>query len=182
MDLGLEQAGFRVLGCVEWDEAARRSLKANRGDSWPLLHPHDIRDLASTLRPEHLGLRRGDLSLLSGAPPCQPYSVAAQWSQGSRRGLLDERGTYLADYLRLLESFDPQVCVLENVPGFLKGETSAMAYLGSQLKRIQQRTGSSYRIEAKVLEASRFGVPQKRKRAIVLLLRGDTEFRWPAEL
>lgn len=182
MDLGLEHAGFRVVGCVEWDAAARRSLEANRGKAWPVCEPHDIRKLAATLTPEVLGLQQGELSLLSGAPPCQPYSVAAQWTKGARRGLQDERGSYLKDFLRLVETFLPRVVMMENVPGFVSGKVSAAGFLSNELKDLRRRTGAEYRLEYQILEASKYGVPQKRKRAIVLLLRGDAEFVWPAQL
>ena len=182
MDLGIELAGFGVIGCIEWDEVARRSLKANRGDSWPVLDPPDIREVAATLRPRDLDLRPGELDLLTGAPPCQPYSKAAQWSKGSRRGLEDERGSYLADLLKLVESFQPKIVMLENVQGFVSGETTALSYIEKYLSKTARRAGVSYRLEHKVLEASSFGVPQKRKRAIVLLLSGEAEFEWPDDV
>jgi len=91
LDLGLEAAGFSHVGCIEHDEWARRSLKANRGDEWPLLDPGDISLLAPRLRPSTLNLKRRDLGLLSGGPPCQPFSKAAQWSAAARVGLEDAR-------------------------------------------------------------------------------------------
>ena len=73
LDLGLEAAGFEHRGCIEIDEFARRSLKANR-DTWPLLEAGDIHEVAAVLRPSDLGLARRELTLLAGAPPCQPFS------------------------------------------------------------------------------------------------------------
>src|SRR5262245_11882203 len=88
LDLGLERAGFEVLGCIESDPVARRSLKSNRND-WQILDTVDIEAAAKSLRPCRLGLSPGELTLLAGAPPCQPYSKAAMWSAGSWNGFDD---------------------------------------------------------------------------------------------
>src|SRR4051794_35320385 len=102
MDLGLESAGLRHLAAVEWDGAARRSIKANgRDGAWHLLATGDIEQVAQELEPPDIGLKRGDLDVLVGAPPCQPYSKAAQWTRGARKGLDDRRGQYLHDLLIL---------------------------------------------------------------------------------
>src|SRR6266516_6246764 len=71
MDLGLEAAGFRHLGCIELDETARNSLKANRDGVWKLLEPGDISLLARELQPSDLGLTQEDLAVLAGDPPYQ---------------------------------------------------------------------------------------------------------------
>ena len=96
MDLGLEAAGSVTSG-ASVGRVRGRSLKANRSDRWPLLEPGDIELIATTLAPVDFGLVTGELDLLVGAPPCQPYSKAAQWSATSRRGLDDRRGQYLDD-------------------------------------------------------------------------------------
>jgi site-specific DNA-cytosine methylase len=68
MDLGLEAAGFRHLGCIELDETARNSLKANRDGVWKLLEPGDISLLGRELQPSDLGLTQGDLGVLAVSP------------------------------------------------------------------------------------------------------------------
>src|SRR6266571_5016772 len=72
LDLGLEAAGFAHAGCIEKDETARRSLKANRDDTWPVLDPGDISTLVKSVTPATVGLEPGQLALLAGGPPCQP--------------------------------------------------------------------------------------------------------------
>lgn len=180
MDLGLEAAGFDVRGCVEWDELALRSLKANRGGRWNLLEPGDIEAVAKSLQPEDLSLSLGDLDLLAGAPPCQPYSKAGQWVAGARQGLADRRGQYLDDYLSLIERFLPKVALIENVTGFVSGRTSALPHIAARLERIDATTGVSYRIECKVCDAADHGVPQRRRRAFVVLTRVNGDLSWPA--
>lgn len=179
MDLGLEAAGFRHVGLIEWDDSARRSLKANRGDAWPLLEPGDIEIVAATLAPSEVGLAVGDLDLLVGAPPCQPYSKAAQWSDSSRRGLSDERAQYLDDLLVLAERFLPKVVLLENVRGFVHGATSALDHIQAQLDAIEDAHGVRYVLRHEVLDAADVGAPQRRSRAIVVATRVDRFLSWP---
>ena len=171
LDLGLESAGFQLVGSVEADEVARRSLKANRGDSWFQIPPHDIRVLAQTLEPADLGLEIGGLDLIAGGPPCQPFSKAAQWSQTSRTGLKDDRGTLVGDVLELVATFQPKVVLLENVAGFVRGPTSALSFIENSLDELNLATGHKYEPAWEILNANWYGVAQARKRAIVVLSR-----------
>ncbi len=179
LDLGLEASGFTVVGCVETDPATCRSLKANRGDDWPLLAPGDIAELARTLSPADLALTPGELDLLAGAPPCQPYSTAGQWADSARRGLIDDRGKLLFDFLDLAARFQPKVLLLENVPGFLSGPASALEALESQLRNLNAVVKIPYEIHAEVLDAADFGVPQHRRRAIIVMVQSNLEFEMP---
>jgi DNA (cytosine-5)-methyltransferase 1 len=179
LDLGLEAAGFTHVGCIEMDEVARRSLKANRDDRWPVLDAGDILDVAETLRPTDVGLRRRGLTLLAGAPPCQPFSKAAQWSRTSRIGLDDERSDCLHGFLDLAETFLPKAILLENVTGFAQGAIAALPEIERSLAQINARWGTHYRPESRVIDAASFGVPQRRRRAIIVALRDGGRFFWP---
>jgi DNA (cytosine-5)-methyltransferase 1 len=179
LDLGLEAARFRHVGCIENDEAARRSIKRNRGDEWPLLEPGDISALASTLTPEQLGLERGQLSLLAGGPPCQPFSKAAQWSDSARIGLEDARSHCLHDFLTLVEQFLPRAVLMENVAGFIRGSVSALSEIEARLTEINSTNHTKYKMQHKVVDAVGYGVPQRRSRAIILITRDGETFRWP---
>ena len=179
LDLGLEAAGFTHVGCIELDEIARRSLKANRDDQWPLLDAGDILDVAETFRPADVGLRRRELTLLAGAPPCQPFSKAAQWSRTSRIGLDDERSDCLDGFLVLAEILLPKAILLENVTGFAHGAIAALPKIERSLAEINARWGTHYRPEARIINAARFGVPQRRRRAIIVALRDGGQLAWP---
>src|SRR5215204_1934588 len=120
LDLGLESAGFQTIGCIERDKVARKTLNANRAN-WNLIEPGDIESVAASLTPRDLGLRRGQLSILAGASPCQPFSKAAQWSANGRIGLADPRSLCLDPFLILLETFLPKVFLIENVQSFVAG-------------------------------------------------------------
>lgn len=178
LDLGLEAAGYRSVGCIEVNDTARRSLKANRPE-WPILDPGDVQVVAQTLRPRHLGLAPGELSLLSGAPPCQPYSKAAMWSLTAWNGLDDDRATPLHSFLNLADHFLPEAVLLENVPGFVKGRHSALSVIDHALNEINRRNGTSYKLHHEILQADHYGVPQRRQRAILIALRDGSAPPWP---
>lgn len=180
LDLGLERAGFRLIGSVEDDEVARGSLKANR-DAWYQIPPHDIRNIAGWLGPSELGLETGELDLLAGAPPCQPFSMAAQWSRTGRAGLDDRRGTLIHDVLELVATLQPKLVVLENVAGFVRGPTSALSFIQDSLNELNSATGCQYELSCEILDANAYGVAQTRKRAIVMLSRiGKVDWPLPA--
>lgn len=178
-DLGLEAAGFRHVGCIEFDEAARRSLKANRANQWPLLDPGDITLLSKTIEPRTVGLTKSQLGILAGGPPCQPFSKAAQWSTAAKVGLRDARAACLNDFLSLVEKFLPRVLLMENVTGFVNGETSAITYMRRKLQDINQTAKTRYELQQLVVDAADYGVPQHRKRVLLLACRDGESFSWP---
>ncbi|MGH8544865.1 MAG: DNA cytosine methyltransferase [Gammaproteobacteria bacterium] len=179
LDLGLEAAGFKTIACIERDPTTRLSIHANRPNR-KLLKTADIVDVARILSPKDLGLRRRQLNVLAGGPPCQPFSKAAQWAETGRRGLADPRAKCLSAFLRLAERFLPRVVLIENVPGFARGETSAIRAIKAKLRRINKRYRTSYRLEWRVLNAADYGVPQKRDRTILIARRDGRAFDWPA--
>lgn len=178
LDLGLEAAGFESVGCIEVNPTARRSLKTNRPE-WRLVEPGDILIAAHSLVPADVGVVAGELSLLAGAPPCQPYSKAAMWAQSAWQGHEDPRAQPLGGFLTLLDKFQPVAFVLENVPGFARGRHSALAMINDALARINRRRGTSYSADVRFLRAQDHGVPQKRQRAFVVGLRNGGDIPWP---
>lgn len=178
LDLGLERAGFETVAAIEFDPSARQTIRKNR-PTWNLLETPDIIDVARYLRPASLGLRRRQLSILAGGPPCQPFSKAAQWADSGRRGLKDPRTKCIHAFMRLAERFLPRIVLIENVPGFATGRTSTLAYLQAKFRRINNRFGTKYRLEHVILDASQFGVPQKRQRAILIARRDGRAISWP---
>jgi DNA (cytosine-5)-methyltransferase 1 len=178
LDLGLERAGFRTLACIEQDPLPRATLRRNR-PHWKILEPGGIGEVAAELRPRHLGLREKELCLLAGGPPCQPFSKAGQWSPNGRSGFGDRRADGLAGFMRLVETFLPRAVLIENVPGFAKGQSSAFRRIQQQLQGINERAGTAYRLEVRFLNAVNFGVAQKRERAILVAFRDGHSFNWP---
>jgi site-specific DNA-cytosine methylase len=180
MDLGLEAAGFQTIGCIEKDETARQSLVANRNPRWPLLEPGDVSRAVASITPASVGLQPRQLAILAGGPPCQPFSKAAQWSDSARAGLSDPRSHCVRDFLTLAGQFLPRVILMENVAGFTRGDVSALPEIEVKLSGINREHGTSYRIQCRILNASDYGVPQHRERAILIAMRDGEEFAWPS--
>lgn len=179
LDLGLEAAGFSHVGCIEKDPIALASLKANRDGIWKLLEPGDVTLLAPELQPEDLGLQPRQLGVLAGGPPCQPFSKAAQWSASARIGLEDVRSRCLGDFLTLVECLLPRVVLIENVSGFVRGSVSALPEIRRRLHAIDSQRGTRYRLDHRIVDAARYGVPQHRSRAILVATREGEQFAWP---
>lgn len=179
LDLGLERAGFRILGCIEFDDVARETIRRNR-PRHRLLQPHDITELVATLKPRDVGLRRRGLDVLAGAPPCQPFSKAAQWSPKSMQGLADPRMGSLRAFMTLADQFLPKVVLVENVPGFVRGETSVLAFMRRAFRRLNREYGTSYELHAKIVNAVDYGVAQRRERAIIIAARDGRRITWPS--
>lgn len=179
LDLGLEAAGFRNLACIEFDPIARASRAANR-PSTKFISPHDVTQVAENLKPRDLGIRRRDLCILAGGPPCQPFSKAAQWSHRAMRGLKDPRAKCLAGFVKLIEEFLPRAVVIENVQGFVSGRNSAIRRLEKSFYEINASAGTKYRLSWRVVDACGYGVPQRRKRAILIACRDGEDVPLPA--
>ena len=122
----------------------------------------------------------GELSLLAAGPPCQPFSNAAQWSLTGARGLGDHRTQTLHSLLRLIERLLPHAILIENVPGFVKGNRAALSTLEERLDAVNSRNGTRYKLACRILNAADFGVPQRRRRAIVIAFRSGAIPTWPA--
>ncbi len=178
LDLGLERAGFSVIGAIDNDAVARRSLALNR-PRLRYLKPHDINEVARDLLPHHLGIGRKDLALLAAGPPCQPFSKAAQWSGTGARGMADSRADCLHGLMTLIERFLPRAILVENVTGFVRGASSALPFIEKGLAGVNNRSGTRYKLFYRVLNAVDFGIPQRRRRAFVIALRDGGEPVWP---
>lgn len=156
LTLGLNQAGFRVVGAIDIDPLAVETYKANhrRVVVWQT----DISKLSTAEVMHTLNLRRGQLDLLAGCPPCQGFSTMT--TLNGRRGTDDSRNDLVFQYLRFVRALRPRAVMLENVPGLAKDE---------RMKRILHalmRMG--YDCNPDVLDAADYGVPQRRRRFILV--------------
>lgn len=169
LDVGLEAAGFFISICVEVDEDARATLKANR-PRWKLAEPGDIQGIAPHEILEQAELRQRHVTLLAGGPPCQPFSKSAYWSNEGARGLRDPRATTLRAYLKVVEAALPRVLLLENVRGLASNGKvdGGLQLLRDGLRTINRRQGSSYELQVVHLDAASYGVPQSRERVFIL--------------
>lgn len=168
LDLGLEAAGFHSALCVEVDEDSRATLKRNR-PGWRLAHPGDIHALKPKDILRQAGLKPGQLRLLAGGPPCQPFSKSAYWYNGNGSRLKDPRSHTLRAYTRVVEAALPEVLLLENVKGLAyKNKDEGIRLLQRELAGINRRHGTSYALQEIHLNTAAYGVPQVRERLFLL--------------
>ncbi|WP_411800856.1 DNA cytosine methyltransferase [Aeromonas caviae] len=175
LDLGVREAGFDPALSIEADASARRTLAAN----WPdhrLAEPGDVHDLSVGQIEEQSGLKRGDVGLLFGGPPCQPFSKAALWHAGQVSRLKDPRAKTLIAMLDAVEHFLPDVVLIENVSGLAAGRSSGTSYVNRRLLAINRAHGTKYRPVTCVLNALDFGVPQARERLFIVAVRSGKRF------
>ena len=158
--LGYHQAGFEELLAVEWDDDAVQTLRDNFPDL-PIYHG-DISALTVEECMSLAGIKKGDLDVLDGSPPCQGFSTSG------KRNFTDPRNTLFGEFVRLLEGLKPKVFVMENVKGMIKG---AMKQIFLQIMAALR--GAGYHVEAQVLNAKFYGVPQSRERVIFIGVRKD---------
>lgn len=173
--LGVEKAGFKTLGAVEFDHDACETLRSNRPE-WNVIED-DIANLTSKDLSEVFDIKPGELDLLSGGAPCQSFSYA-----GKRLGLEDTRGTLFYHYAVFLKQLQPKMFLFENVRGLLthdKGRTYQTI--------VNTFFDCGYNIFRKVLNAWDYDTAQKRERLITIGVRHDIlskvnyEFPAPSE-
>lgn len=179
--LGLRWAGFQIVWASEFIEAARDTYRANFPET-----PLDARDIRE-VRPEEIlemaGLRAGELDLFEGSPPCASFSTAGKrekhWGQAKKYSDTIQRTDDLfEEYVRLVRGLRPRAFVAENVSGLVKG--SAKGYFKAIFRQLE---ALGYRVEARLLDASWLGVPQRRQRIIFVGLRdGDPGLVFPRPL
>ena len=140
----------------------------------------DITEIRSEQILESAGARRGEVDVVIGGPPCQSFSTA-----GMRRGLEDKRGMALLEFIRVVKDVRPKFFVFENVSGLVSAARKHVPFYdrmsaGRKLSE-DQKCGSlfadilsefekidGYRFRWKLLNAADYGVPQKRKRLILI--------------
>lgn len=180
LDLGLEAAGFETIFASDIDEHSCKSLERNKEfckeNDIPLFQNSvvkkvDVRDLKAEDIFEACGIKKGELDLLAGGPPCQAFSVF-----GKRLGTQDPRGLLPYEYLRLLSDLEPKAFIFENVYGLLtinNGET--FQELCEKLEKPSE--GIEYKLSIFRLNAADFGVPQFRDRVFVIGSRQGIEIK-----
>ena len=163
LTLGLKQAGFRVLAGIDIDSVAIETYRANHPDVAFVIE-EDIRKIVPEEVMRDLVLRPGELDLLAGCPPCQGFSTLRTRKKASVAD--DGRNDLVFEYLRFVVALLPKAVMLENVPG-LASDTRAESLLARLGELGYVVTDDTVRIE----DAADYGVPQRRKRMIMLATR-----------
>lgn len=158
---GFRRAGFRCLYANDIDSWAIETLRANHPET--LADNRAIEDVDAKALRRNLSLKKGELDVLVGGPPCQGFSINAP-----ERFLDDPRNSLFRHYMRFVDEFEPRALLFENVPGMLS--------LGGGIifeRIIEELSGHHYSTSTKILFAAHYGVPQERWRTIILGSRSD---------
>jgi DNA-methyltransferase (dcm) len=188
LSLGLSMSGMRGLFAVERDPMAFETFSANlieRSDvpvpafSWPAWlerRAWDIDDLLARHMDDLVGLR-GTVEVMAGGPPCQGFSFAGQRRADDPRNRMFER------YVQAVDAIRPAMLVIENVPGMKVAHVSRRHADGQPStfyeKLREALDGIGYDMHGELVDASRFGVPQKRARLLVFGVRRDVAASLP---
>lgn len=176
LSLGLENAGVQVVLAVDNDE---HSLATHRANFPGLALEADLSKAEGVNQVIEL-LEEIDVDVLAGGPPCQPFSTAGQSKLRSlvaqgKRPVRDERRSLWTAMLEIAARIQPKAVLMENVPGMALGDESKIVRtMAAHLEDI------GYSVDYRIVNASDYGVPQKRQRLIFVASRHGIEFEWPA--
>lgn len=159
LTLGLKQAGFKVLAGIEIEKIPASTFKLNHPDVF--CFNKDIRELGAVELLNTIGLKRGELDLLAGCPPCQGFSTLR--TRKKSNAVEDDRNDLLFEFLRIVEAISPRSLMMENVPA-LASDNRIKVFL----KRLSELGYKVGRKNVRVEDASEYGVPQRRYRMILI--------------
>ncbi len=171
LSLGLHNAGWKGIFAIEKSPFAFETLKFNLIDNknhfewpdWLKAENHDINEVLKNNAKELKGLR-GNVDLVAGGPPCQGFSMAG------KRVEEDMRNQLVYSYINFIELVRPKMILFENVKGFTyafnkKGENDAIPYSKIVIEKLNEL---GYSVKPHIIDFSKYGVPQRRKRFILV--------------
>lgn len=201
LDIGLKKSGFELCSVVECDSIAVKTAKENlerlNSTATVIEQKMDLDNIDSICKNilKDNNLKKGEVHILAGAPPCQPFSTA-----GKRQSIMDARGDGFSVFFQAVRSIRPKYFVIENVKGILSAAIkhrplskrgsgfpslkpeeehgSAFIKILDDLNLISGELG--YCISWGILNSANFGSPQSRERLIVIGSI-DGQFVWPEE-
>jgi len=170
LSLGLHAAGFEVLLSFDIDSKCIETIKKNtKYFSHPALC-EDIKNMLGGQLLKYIGLKQGELFLLAGGPPCQGFSVQRIGED------IDSRNDLVLQYGSLIDEVRPVFFVMENVSG-IQGKRGKPILSGL----INHMEAIGYVVHKQLVDAENYGVPQRRKRIILVGERKDigSEYSFP---
>ncbi len=152
LDLGFVNAGFAIVYANDFDKATWETFEKNHS------HVIDKRSI--------LGVKSDeipDADGIVGGPPCQSWSLA-----GAMKGIKDKRGRLFYEYIRVIKDKKPKFFLAENVPGIISS-----THLPEFKKILDVLSSLGYNVSYHLVDARNYGVPQERKRVIIVGYRND---------
>ena len=159
LSVGLKMAGCDVRIAVEFNEIAMATHQKNMPET---------RHLCDDIRNIDFKKYNGEIDLVAGGPPCQPFSVS-----GKQLGKDDLRDM-VPEFVRVVREVRPSAFLMENVPGLTTARF--LPYLESRIEELRQL---GYDVSWKVLNAADYGVPQNRRRLFVIGTPKGVNFEFP---
>jgi len=156
LTVGLKRAGFRIVGAVDNDSVAVATYKANHRDV--KVWSRDISKLTIAAVKRRLNLRKGELDLISGCPPCQGFTSLR--TLNGARAIEDPRNDLISEFQRFVQYLRPKAVMMENVPELAQDRRF------NEFCQALERMG--YIGEYRILNTANYGVPQRRERLIYL--------------
>jgi DNA (cytosine-5)-methyltransferase 1 len=194
LGIGLHEAGFRPVSVIERDLYCCDTIRQNQ--SLKVRAVHDWNVLRCDVRKINFKEYEGRVDLVSGGPPCQPFSVG-----GKHRAHNDTRDMF-PEAVRAVRESRPKAFIFENVKGLTRTTfRNYYEYIKLQMQhptlarkndetwtdhfcRLERHETSGrredlhYRVIARVLNAANFGIPQKRERVFFVGFRDDLGIEW----
>ncbi len=194
LGIGLHEAGFKPVNVIERDSYCCDTIRQNQGLKVQAVRDWDV--LRCDVRTIDFNAYEGKVDLVSGGPPCQPFSVG-----GKHQAYNDTRDMF-PEAVRAVREAKPKAFIFENVKGLtrttfrnyfeyikLQMEHPTLARKAAEgwmehLSRLERHHTSGrredlhYRVVARILNAANFGIPQRRERVFFVGFRDDLEISW----
>jgi len=162
LDLGFIQEGFDIVWAVDNMRSAVDTYKHNIGDHIVCADINTV-DLKTIPR----------CDIVVGGPPCQSFSLIG------KRQTEDDRGRLVWRYMDIIKTLKPKMFMFENVVGLLSAKNSEGKKILDLL--VEEFSSIGYTVTHKVVNAADYGVPQHRKRVIIVGVKGKAKFEFPTE-
>lgn len=157
--LGMEKAGIKVLVAVEKDKWAVETYRANfKGVK---VIERNIQDVSAKELLQIAGLKKRELGILFGGPPCQGFSTTSK-----ARSINNPKSKLMWEFVRMTRGAKPKIFYIENVPGLF-------AYKDFFMLLMETLEKCSYVVRCLMMDAASYGIPQYRKRIFIQGVRKD---------
>lgn len=157
--LGYQMAGYKELLAIDFDKNAHKTFKLNfKCPAWL----KDITQVTSNEILKFCNIKKGELDILDGSPPCQGFSTSG------KRNVNDDRNVLFKEFVRLIKGLQPKVFIMENVSGMIKGKMKGMF-----IEIMKTLKALNYKVKCKSMNAKYYNVPQSRQRLIFIGIRND---------
>lgn len=177
MSLGFKNAGCKILGGIDQNPYAVDTHHRNFPKSVLKIPPRDIRGLRNL---DKLGLNPNEVDIVVGGPPCQVFSRVGigRMRKLGRDIESDHRNFLYKEFVRFVAYYKPLCFVMENVDN-LANKEETLAIISKDFSSNGRKGYPGYKVNYQVLDASEFGVPQKRMRLFIIGVRSDLEIDPP---